>query len=131
MLDAVHLAGLIEGMAAPQGRGLVAVPGQVRELDAVVSQDGMDSIGQGLDELIEELSGSGCRRFRLQTSEGVFRGPIYRDEEVQLALLGAHLGDVDVEVSQRIEPEDLPGGLVTLDLGQPADAVSLEAAVQG
>ena len=50
---------------------------------------------------------------------------------MQLALLGPNLGDVDVEVADRIGLEGLLGGLVALDLGEPADAVALEAAVQG
>lgn len=131
MRDAVDSAGTVEGMAAPQGRWLVAVPGQVRELDAVVGQDCVDSIGYGGDELVEELSCGERRRLRLQAGEGIFRGPVHRDEQVQLAFLGPHFGDVDVEEAERIGPEDLSGGVVALDLGQPADPVSLQAAVQG
>jgi hypothetical protein len=50
---------------------------------------------------------------------------------VQLTLFGADLGDVDVEIAERVALEGLLGGLVAGDLGQPADAVPLEAAVQG
>lgn len=38
-----------------------------------------------------------------------------------------HLGDVDVEIADRIALELLPYGLVTLDIRQPADAVALQA----
>jgi hypothetical protein len=41
-----------------------------------------------------------------------------------------HLGQVDVEVADRVGSEALLAGLVALDLGQPADAVPLQAAVQ-
>jgi hypothetical protein len=47
-----------------------------------------------------------------------------------VALFGAHPGDVDVEVADRIALEGLLGGLVAFRLGQPADVVALEASVQ-
>jgi hypothetical protein len=40
------------------------------------------------------------------------------------------LGDVDVEVTDRIGLELAPVGFVTLDVWQPADAMTLQAAVQ-
>jgi hypothetical protein len=101
------------------------------KLDAVVRQDGVDLIGNGGDELVEKLSRRDGGRLRLQPGEGVLRGPVHGHEEVELALLGADLGDVDVEVAERVALEGLLGGLVAKGLGQPADAVPLEAAVQG
>lgn len=50
MLDTVHVASALEWMFAPQGRSHVAVPRQVRELDAMVDQGSVISIGQGLDQ---------------------------------------------------------------------------------
>jgi len=38
----------------------------------------------------------------VQFDEGELAGPVDRDEHVELALLGPHLGDVDVEVSDRV-----------------------------
>src|SRR5215210_7590131 len=55
---------------------------------------------------------------------------VYGHEEVELALLGSDLGDVDVEVADRIRLEPLLRGLVALGLGQARDAVALQAAVQ-
>ncbi len=80
-------AGAVEGMATPQGRGLVAVPGQVRELDAVIGQDRVDRTGYGGGELEEALPCGARRRLGLQANEGVFRGPVQRHEQVQLAAL--------------------------------------------
>jgi hypothetical protein len=51
-------------------------------------------------------------------------------EQAQLALFRAHLGDVDVEIANGVGGEALAHRLVTLDLGQAADAMPLEAAVQ-
>ena len=45
---------------------------------------------------------------------------------MQLALLGPHLGDVDVEVADRVGLELLLGRLVAFDLRQPADVVALK-----
>ncbi len=66
----------------------------------------------------------------MQLDERELERPVYHNEQVDLALFGSHLGDVDVEVADRVALELAPGRLVTLDLGQPADAVALEAAVQ-
>jgi hypothetical protein len=51
-------------------------------------------------------------------------------KEPQLAFSGLHLGDVDVEVADRVGGKALLLGLVALDLWQAADAMPLKAAVQ-
>ena len=66
-----------------------------------------------------------------KSGEGELGGPVDGHEEIELAFLGAHLGDVDVEVADRVALERLLGRLVAVDLRQPADAVALEAAMQG
>jgi hypothetical protein len=50
---------------------------------------------------------------------------------MELALLSADLGDVDVEVADRIGLERLLGRLVTGALGQAADPMALQATAQG
>lgn len=50
---------------------------------------------------------------------------------MQLALLGSHLGNVDVELADRIALELLLRRLVSVDFGEPADAVALQATMQG
>ena len=49
---------------------------------------------------------------------------------MELAFLGPDLGDVDVEVADRIGLELLLRRLVAFDIGQAADAVALQTAVQ-
>ena len=49
---------------------------------------------------------------------------------MELALLRADLRDVDVEVADRVGLEARTLGLVTIDIRQSADAVTLQAAVQ-
>ena len=66
----------------------------------------------------------------MQLDEGELGGAVDGDEQVELAFGGSHLGDVDMEVADRIGLELLLGGLVAFDLRQAADAVALQAAMQ-
>jgi hypothetical protein len=65
----------------------------------------------------------GDRISRLLTADG--------DEQIEAALLGVDLGQIDVEVADRVAGEALLGRLVAIDLRQPADSMSYQAAVQG
>jgi hypothetical protein len=38
----------------------------------------------------------------MQFDEGELRGPIDRDEEMELSFSGSNLGDVDTEISDRV-----------------------------
>lgn len=131
MLDAMLPAGPVERMAAPHGGWTRSVLGQVGELDAVVCKHGVDFVGNSLDQVVEESPGGGNRRLPHQPSEGVLRGAVHSHEEVELALLSADRGDVDVEGADRIGLERLFGRLVTGDLGQAADPMALQATMQG
>ena len=65
-----------------------------------------------------------------QLHDGEFARAINGDIEIELALGGLDLGDIDVEIADRIGLEPLLGGLVALDLRQPRDAVTRQAAMQ-
>ena len=67
----------------------------------------------------------------MQLDECELAGPVDRHEEVQLALGSLHFGDIDVEVADRIGLELALGFLVPRHLGQAADPVPLQAAMQG
>lgn len=118
-------------MAAPHGGWTRSVLGQVSELDAAVGEHGVDFVGGSLDEVVEESHGGGNGRLLHQPSEGVLRGAVRSHEEVELALLSADLGNVDVEVADPIGLERLLGGLVTGDLGQAADPMALQETLSG
>lgn len=64
----------------------------------------------------------------MQLGEGELRVTVIGDEHMQLALFGAHLGDVDVELADQVGLELLLGRPISLDIGQAADAVALQAA---
>ena len=60
--------------------------------------------------------------------EGKLRGPVDRDEEVEFAFGGSNLGNIDMEVSDRISLElSLRRGF-PFNLGQPRDSMAPQAA---
>lgn len=63
--------------------------------------------------------------------EDELAGAIDCDVEVELAFGGLELSNVDVELADRISLELLLRRLATFNLRQSADAVALEAAMQG
>lgn len=101
-----------------------------RELDAIVGEHSVDPVGDGRDQAQQEVSGDGSGGLLMQFDEGELRGAVNGDEHVQLALFGAHLGDVDVEIADRIGLELLLRRPVAFDVRQAADAVALQAAMQ-
>jgi hypothetical protein len=96
VLDAVALAGSIEGMAAPSCGRSRAVLRQIGELDAVIGENHVDRVGDRLDQLVQEGDRSGRIGLRKEPGERDLRGAVDGDEEVELAFLCAQLGDVDV-----------------------------------
>ena len=139
VLDAVLGAGEFEGMGAEDlaavhgladewcGRGDVAGRGAVL---AVVGEHGVHAARQGLLQGAQEVGGDARGGALVQLGKGERRGAVDGDEEVELALLGPDLGDVDVEVADRIGLEALAGRLVAVGFRQARDAVALEAAMQ-
>ena len=62
--------------------------------------------------------------------EGELAGAIYRDVELELAFGSTDLGDIDVKIADRIDLEFLLRFFVADDLRQPADAMSLQSAME-
>ena len=131
MFDAVQQTDPVKGMAAEAGRWPFAVPGQVGELDTVVGQHGVDAVRNGCNERFKKgRSGPHVGLFD-EFNHGELRGSVDGHEQVELAFGGSDLGQVDVEEADRIGIELLPPGLVTLDIGQAADAVTFQTPMQG
>lgn len=95
-------AGAIEGVTAQACRGSIPVLRQVCELDAVVGHHGVYVIGHRLDQLVEEGDGTGNVGLVPKPGKSNLQCPVDRDEEVELAFPGADLGNVDVEVADRL-----------------------------
>lgn len=96
----------------------------------VVGEYGVDPIRHGCSEVSQEVAGNPTGGLFVQLDERELRGPVDRHQQVKLALLGPHLGQIYVKVADRVRLELRPHRLVAIDLGQPADAVALQAAVQ-
>src|SRR5215217_263911 len=90
----------------------------------------MHPVGHGRDHVAQEVSGDATSGFLVQFRKGKLTRAIDGHKEVELALLGPDLGDLDVEGADRIRLEPLLCGLVALGLGQARDAVTLQAAMQ-
>jgi hypothetical protein len=90
----------------------------------------VDAVGHGLDEGVQEVGRDPAGGLLVQPGEGELAGAVDGHEQVQLALLGADLGDVEVEVAERVGLEALPDRAAALGWGQAGDAVPDEAAVQ-
>ena len=110
----------------------VAVPGLLGELDAIVSENGVDVIGHGFEQVLQELPGRlsvGCRN---ELGDGELGSAVDSHKEKELALGSLHLGNVDVDRASGSPPvreplaradgvalELLPLGFVAFDIWQP------------
>ena len=90
----------------------------------------MDGVGHNFDEGAQEVSGDAARGFFMQLNEGELGHPIDGDEAVEPALGGLDLGDVDLEVAERLGLELAFSWSSALELGQSGDVVPLQTAVQ-
>jgi hypothetical protein len=64
----------------------------------------MDLVRHGLDEGAQEVCGGVRRRFVVQFGEDELAGALDGDGEVEFALGGVQLGDVDMEEADRVRP---------------------------
>ncbi len=126
VLDLMFVADPVEDMM--EG---VFVVRHIGELDPVIRQHGVDGIRHGSDQIAQELGGDHFAGLPVQFNKGELGCPVDCHEEAQLALGGLHLGNVDVEVAYRVGLELALRFLVAGHLGQPADPVALQTAMQG
>ena len=90
----------------------------------------MHPVGDGFEQGPQEVRGDPCHGLLVQLDVGELRGAIDRHQQVEPAFLGMDLGDINVEVADRVGFELALVGLVAFDLRQTGDAVALQAAVQ-
>ena len=72
------------------------------EVRAVVGEHGVDRVGHGFDQGAEKVSGHASCRFLVRLDEGELGDPIDGNQEVEPALGGLNLGNVDMEVIKRV-----------------------------
>jgi len=97
VLDAVFAADAVEDVL--QGVPILLAIG---ELDAVLGEHGVDGVGDDGHDVAQELGGHHLTGLLMQLRIGEFRGPVDGHEEGELAFGRAHLGDLDVEIADRI-----------------------------
>ena len=130
VLDAVVPATHGEHVSDEASGGTVSVTRRQAELDAIVGQDGVDFVGHRFDESCEKGRCGDTICLVHQLHEGELAGPVDGNEEVELSFGGLYLGDVDVEVADRVALERLLRRFAALDLGQTADPMAQQAAMQ-
>jgi hypothetical protein len=114
MLDPVGLTDHVEAHL-PRTRG-VAIAGLLGELDAVIGQDRMNAIRDGLEQMFEELPGGLAICLVHEFGDCKLADPVNAHEEMELSLRSLHLGDVDVEEPYGVTLEPLALRFVTLDI---------------
>ena len=111
VIDVVLGAGVFEGVR-PNGfsslqRGLDVRHSGARiawrgEVGCVVGEDGMDLVRDDGDQAAQEVPGGAARHLLMQLDEGELRRSVDGDDEVELALRGSNLGEVDMKIADRI-----------------------------
>jgi hypothetical protein len=133
VIDAALLAELVKGMVAGRfpGRLVLLVDGEaVGELGAVVGQDGMNLVREVGQEAFEEAGRSGSVPPGMDLDIDVAGGAVDGDKGITGAalqgrqVLQVHMNEAD---AGRLEG----AGLRLVRFGKPADAVALQAAVNG
>ncbi len=101
------------------------------EVSAVVGENRVDLVRHGRDQRPQEVTRHTPCGFLMQLGKGKLSRAINGHKQVEPPFFRVHLSDVDMEVADRVALELLLGGLVTRHLGQAADAMPLQAAMQG
>ena len=90
----------------------------------------MNLLRYSLEKIAQKTAGGRCSCLLMKFDESELRDAVDGDEHVQLALLSAHFGDIDMEIANRIGLELLLLRLLTLDIHKAADAMTLQASMQ-
>jgi len=99
-------------------------------MGAVISEDGVDLVRNNLDQLFQEISGCFSGGLINQLCEGEFGSAVHSDKKVELSLLRADLGQIDMKVADRIGLELLAGGARSIEMRQATDSMTLKAAME-
>lgn len=130
MFDSTAKTDAVEGMTTEASRWSSAVPGQVGELNTVVGQHGVDAIGNGRNQRFQKRGSSAHVCAFDQFNKGELRGTVDSHEQIEFAFSGANLGQVDMEVADRVALELLPVGLAAFHFRKTADAMPFQATMQ-
>ena len=84
-------------------------------MDTVVGEYGVHLVRHRGDEMPQEVSRNLGGSLLVKLDKGELGGAVDRDEQIELALLGAALGEIDVEVADGVGLELAPVRLVAFD----------------
>jgi len=129
VLDPVGFAGHVETHWPGICGG--AVPGLLGELDVVIGEKGVDPIGHGLQQMLEELPGCLSASRCNERCDGEFGRSVNAYKEVELTFSHLHLGNVDMEEADEVALGLLALGPVALHIRRPRDTMSLQGSMQG
>ena len=122
-------AGIFEGM---RSEGLLLgdhlpdfhrrrVASGIGEVGSVIGKDRGERVRDGLDQPTQEVCGVAPGDRLAEFDKGELRGPVDGDKEIELALGGSNLRDVDMEIADRIGLELPLGRGLAFDLGGPSE----------
>ena len=126
MIDLMLAAGAVKDVF----KG-VNMPFMIGELDAIIGEHDVEPVGHGCDQVSQEGRSGHFPGLLVQFHEGELGGAVDGDKEIQLALRRLNFSNINMEVAERVGLELLLRRLVTTDLGQSADVVPLQTAMQG
>ena len=78
----------------------------------------MNFVRYGFEHSLQKLPGRLAVCFSYKLRHGKLTGPVKGCEKISLTFVGAHCGDVEKEISNRVAFELLPFGLVAVYLRQ-------------
>ena len=84
----------------------------VSELNAIVCEDRVNLVGNGLNKVQQELFGDGSCCPVVEFHIDKLAGPVDGNKEMKLAFCRSHFGNVDMEIANRISLELLLGALL-------------------
>ena len=116
VLDAILGADAIEDMGAKiSSRGSVPVLRQIGEGHAIIGEYRMDFVGEGFDDVPQEVSAVHLAGVLMEFDIGELRDPIDRQEHVKFAFSEPQFADIDMDVADRrvCEPPSFGGLLLT------------------
>ena len=90
----------------------------------------MDAVGHPFQKVFKEFPSRLAIGLLYQLRHGELAGAVNGDKEIEFAFLGPDLGNIDVEIANRVSLELLPFGLAPIHIGQSRDTMPLKAAVQ-
>jgi hypothetical protein len=90
----------------------------------------VDLVGHCLDESCKEGRCGDAVGLVHQLDKGELARPVDGNEKVELSFSSLYLGDIDMKEPDRIGLEFLLGRCLTFHLGQTADPVTLQTAMQ-